>query len=166
MNQLDRLIDEAAQGMVQHEPSAALTAVVMKRVVGRRDSRAQRGLVWGSVAAGVLGGLVLLAGLARTPARVETGRAGGIGIHVESSGPAMSSRPPGTVPQRETVANSAQIPRAAATEASAEEIQDPITFDPISPDLITIERVEIAVSSIEPVEIPPVEIEPISASND
>src|SRR5258707_279089 len=62
MDQFDRLIDEAARGMVQREPSDALTTAVMDRVTGSQSTRAGGGrVIWRGLAAAVtLAGIVLL----------------------------------------------------------------------------------------------------------
>src|SRR5438105_12628944 len=67
---LDQLIDEAARGIVQREPSRALTAAVMERV--RRDEPSRRRpLLWGgALAASAAAAWMVVSAIHHTPPTV------------------------------------------------------------------------------------------------
>jgi hypothetical protein len=177
MNDLDRLIDQAARQMAQQEPSDALSGAVMARVAAGARPSSQRWLVWGSVAAAVaVGAFVMVAGANRT---ASTPEAQGSGLTAQAPERAHDSRPATTADaptgQEPEALSQEPVGRPAPALASASglvadlataEIDDPIAFESITPAAIEVDRLDVTVTSIDPVEIAPLQIAPISASDD
>ena len=169
--ELDELIDEAARGIVQREPSRALTAAVMERVRRDEPSRRPRPLLWGgALAASAAAAWMVVSAIHHTPPIVPP--------------PAMSSsisaepQQPAAQPGPATVQNfvferklqvrpgNAVLP-AQATDPDVEIVlADPITVDPIEPTPIEIPQIETARAPVDEIYIDPLEIEPLSASDD
>jgi hypothetical protein len=163
MDQFDRLIDEAARGMVQREPSDALTRAVMDQVTTTRSMRGRRGrLIWGSLAAAVVlvacvVALIPLNNPKENVPKVALRAPSPIEVRRE---PAPSDSRPASIAQTRRLP--AVIPRkvVAAEDAGAEGFESlvpaPLETPPLETTSIPLERIQIA----------PLVIEPLSASND
>jgi hypothetical protein len=170
MDDLDRLIDEAARQMAQREPPEALAGAVMERVSsGARPfvwSRRQ----WGGLAAAgvVITALVMFVGENRTRPSTEA--------PLQAQGPVQRSRLMAQDSGKEHAVDSpTESPRVAVVASRRDamtpdeidgQIEDPILFEAISPEPIEVEPIDVATASIDPIQTFPIEIEPISSSND
>ena len=164
MDDLDRLIDEAARQMAQREPSDALAGAVMERVSARGTLFAPpRVILGGVVAAAAIVAVVMLVSVNRTvPSAKAPPQAQGSGLTAQDSG--STTQDSGLKAQ--VIGLRAQRGLPIPDEGEIEPIDDPIIFETISPPPIEVERLEVILISVDPIKIAPIEIEPISASND
>jgi hypothetical protein len=175
MDDLDRLIDEAARRMAQHEPSKALSRAVMDRVAARPRRFVRRGLMWGTAAWAVaIAAVVMIVSADRTApsARVPL-EAQGSGLTAQGSeltvqdavhGSGLKAHGSGTERSSGVAVVASREP---ASTDEIEPIDDPIMIETISPPPIEVERLDVTLTrTIDPIEIGPIEILPISASND
>jgi hypothetical protein len=171
MDDLDRLIDEAARQMAQREPPDALSRAVMDRVSSGARPLAWSRQLWGGLAAAVaLTGILIFVGAPGQAPSVETpkvqGSVQGSGLRVQGSG--LEAQGPGAelAVNPPTSRLAAVASRQEFSTDEMEHIDDPIVFESITPAPIEVQRLEVAASAVEPLEIVPIEIEPISTAND
>jgi len=176
MDDLDRLIDEAARRMAQGEPSDALSSAVMERVATGPTTLLPRRWRLGTAAAAIaMAAVVVLV--------VEQHRA--VDVHRQAQGSGLKAQGAGVEAQgsglkaqgaepNETF-HPAQLRRSPGMTATdqpidlqePEPIRDPIVFDTISPEPLRMDRLQVEASApVEPIKIEPIEIAPISLSND
>ena len=174
---LDRLIDEAARQMVQHEPSHALSSAVMERISAPATPFARRGLMWGSLAAAVvISAAVMFVEVNRTARSTEAPQQAqgsglktqgpkmeGSGLRAQEQAHASGLRAQGLASSHE--AQSLAVVARTAADAVAE-IGDRITLESITPAPIEVDRLKVALTpTIDPIEIAPLQVEPLSATD-
>jgi len=169
---LDQLIDEAARGIVQREPSRALTAAVMERV--RRDEPSRRRpLLWGgALAASAAAAWMVVSAIHHTPPIVPPPPESTSFMQAEPA-PQHPAQPEPATSQNFVFERKLQDrPGNAARPAQATDpdmeivLADSITIDPIEPTPIEIPQIETARAPVDEIHIDPLEIEPLSASDD
>jgi hypothetical protein len=168
---LDRLIDEAARQMAQHDPSDALSITVMDRISAPATPFARPGLMWGSLAAAVvISAGVMFVEVNRTARSAEAPQqAQGSGLKAQGPVQAQGSgfRAQEQAQGSGLKAQGSAMPAATMAADETELLGDPITFESITPAPIEIERLDVAtLTTIDPIEIAPIEIAPISTSDD
>ena len=178
---LDRLIDRAAEQMVGREPSSALTHAVMARVREPEGARPSRRFVWaaaGTCAAAACA-LIAVVMLNRVPtlntAPPEPTEAAGRSAVAPI---AIQPRPPQPIQNAATVLTVEQpgsrgprtAPRPAAADAAVEDdtfaVIDPIDLGEVTHEPIKVGDIDVTSVSFDQLVIEPLVIEPLSASND
>jgi hypothetical protein len=169
MDDLDRLIDDAARQMAQREPSDALAGAVMARVSSRATPFVWSWQQLGGVAAAgvVIAALVMFVGENRPPPSSEAPlqtQGSGLKAHDSKTEHAVDSA---MESPRPAVVASKHAESVLVDLNEAGEMADPITFDVIAPAPIEVDFLQVAAAPpIDPVEIASIPIEPISSSND
>jgi hypothetical protein len=144
MDQFDRLVDEAARQMVQHEPPDALISAVMERVNGGPTVSGHGRLLWsGFAAATAIAGLVIITIPTRTPEPVSQPPAA-------VSAPQVSRQPvlrdAGAAAQ--TTLGETRRPRSMKGSSSQEALEGINPPDPVQAIAVS----SISISQIEPPE--------------
>src|SRR5439155_22977762 len=133
----DQLIDEAARGIVQREPSQALTAAVMERVRHDAPRRGQRPLLWGgALAASAAAAWMVVSAIHHTPPIVPPPPNSASSMHAGPV-PQRAAQPEPATTQNFVFEHKFQArPSNAALPAQASDpdmeivLVDPITVDP------------------------------------
>jgi hypothetical protein len=158
MDQLDRLIDQAAQEMVHRHPSDALTRAVMERVVsGRRPSKAG-GLVWGSAAVAAAAMAMFL--FMREP---PVGRLAPITEAASTAtAPSVEIRENRGASTTVALGHPHRMPATLSEDEAA--LRNPAEIEPIDLPPVSVPAIEVEVTSEQLLAIEPIQIE--SLSND
>jgi hypothetical protein len=165
MDQLDRLIDEAAAQIVRREPSDALTSGVMDRVSASQGPAIRGGLLLcGFAGAAATAVLVVAVNLHRAPpsgigAPPMPASAPVTNLSVPSTPPLAPESAPGVPENQRSVfaVQSAEMPSLGESSSDPVSLLAPIGVEPLSlPAILLSDQIQIA----------PLTIEPISASND
>jgi hypothetical protein len=181
---LDRVIDAAAQQMVSGEPSDALTGAVIARIGAAADAPRPQPFVWATVSVGAIAcAVIAVTLLTRGPEPISPNP-------VRSSSIQLTAEPPSSVDtQPRAVIENIELSRRrverrprdasqfwaglkADTTANANAViahdnaLEPIPFESFAPQPIDIAAITIESATVGEIVVDPIIIEPLSASND
>ncbi len=158
MDQLDRVIDQAAREIVRRHPSDALTRAVMARVASDPKPSKTGAFVWGSAAVAAAAMAMFL--FVREPTVEQLAP-----ITKPASTPTSVSVEPRENREAEMTVGRRRPHRLSLTLSENEEaFSDLAEVEPIDLPPVSVPAIEVEANSAEPLTIEPIQIE--SLSND